>query len=445
MSKIIDIDDAIVKTVLQDKNNVFITGSGGVGKSEVIKVLHDMLINIGQYSVKAAPTGIAAFNIGGATINSVFKLGLNDMSPEYILRVVRKYPEIVERIKNMNWLLVDEVSMLGAKVLKAVDHISRKIRGIEEPLGGIKVLFTGDFLQLKPVNDDFIFETQLWKDMKFVIIKLNTPHRFINKEHYNFLQRIRIANPIEEDISKINSRVKAYEEYMNKEEKKETIIPTKIYPLREKVDEENQEELSKLEGKYYKFKCIDTYIISKKNIDNEIIKDNNGNITAIKPYDKYFDESVPKILLFKIGAQVMLTKNISVEDGLTNGSRGIITGFSKEEEKFFIEVLFKNGKKHLIGINNYDFKDEKVKITRYQFPLILAYALTIHKIQGSTLDYGIMELGDNIFSAGMAYVALSRVRSLEGIYISKFSKYCIYANKKALRFEKAVDKLMNKS
>jgi ATP-dependent DNA helicase PIF1 len=143
--------------------------------------------------------------------------------------------------------------------------------------------------------------------------------------------------------------------------------------------------------------------------------------------------------VFKVGAQVMLTYNLSIEDGLVNGSRGIITFISPDSKN--ITVLFKNGITSVIPYNLYEFEDDHVKVQRHQIPLVLAWGTSIHKSQGSTLDYAIIDLGPNIFSPGMAYVALSRVKSLDGIYISSFLNGKLYADKDALDFEDQMDLL----
>jgi len=436
----IKLDPDLLKIVFEKKENLFLTGSGGTGKSKQLRLLYEHALSLNIYAGITAPTGCAAFLIGGTTIHRFFKLGLADKPKEAIIKIILTHKDALNRIRDLEMLLVDEISMVSKEILELINYLLQFFKKSNRPLGGVQAIFSGDYCQLPPINGEFAFFSQIWGKLNFMIVKLTTPHRFADPEHFQMLQRIRMGTPSREDISKLSQRHLAYQKYIEeKQYEKEEIKPTKLYALKKDVERENLDEVGKLPGKIYRYICRDT-LISKRRKGEPMTTQQNADGTTIhqNEYTEYFNSMIPSLLTFKVGAQVMLTFNLDVVLGLVNGARGVIVECYSDD----VKVLFKGGLCIKISRHLYEYQDEKFKASRLQLPLILAYALTINKTQGITLDYAIMDMGPSIFSPAMAYVVFSRVRGLEGILISSFHPRKIYAHAKALKFEKMVDELI---
>ena len=430
----IELDPDLKSLVFTTNDNIFLCGPGGTGKSEQLKLVYHHALAMEMKAYICAPTGTAAVNVGGSTIHRLFKLGLADKPADVILKIIYSHTEALERIRSMELLLIDEISMLGEDILDLLDYIAKSIRRNKKPLGGIQLVASGDFAQLPPVKDRYCFLSSVWGELDFAVIKFTNPYRFNNKEHFDFLSRIRLGEQTHEDIQKLWKRQEAYTKAIEtKQFEKEEIKPTKIYSLRKDVEKENNDELAKLPGKISYYKAKDSFI-PKKYKREAASRDSESE----KQYSTYMDTTVAQMLILKPDCQVMLTSNLDLDNGLCNGSRGVV----KECFPDGVQILFKNGQNLKILNQEYKYSDEKMTIKRLQLPLIVAYSLTIHRIQGASLDYCIMDIGSSIFGPAMAYVSLSRVRSLEGIYLISFSPRKIYADKIALQFEKAINSLL---
>ena len=323
--------------------------------------------------------------------------------------------------------------MLGRKNIELLDKIAKRIRNNCLPFGGIQVIFSGDFLQLPPVNDEFSFTSKIWDELDFKYYVLSIPYRYPDIEYFYMLQRIRIGKPTPDDIKKLKNRVDVYIDYVRKGlEKKETIKPTSLFSMKKDVEKLNLDELKKLPGDPICYNSIDNFSIDGNEEKKEQGK-KQEELTKkeVEDYTDYLNNVIPKQLLFKPGAQVMLTYNLSLELGLANGSRGVV----KSCEHDGVLVTFKNGLTIKIVYNPYEQRDRKVKMIRYQIPLILAWSTSIHRAQGCTLDHAKMDLGTSIFAPGMSYVALSRIRSLDGVLLTSFIQNKITADPDALEFE----------
>lgn len=423
-----DIEAKLVRDVFENKNNIFLSGSGGTGKSYLLantikKIGDEKGLNIALTST----TGVSAVAIGGTTIHRWSGIRLGKELPIVIANRIRKSKECLKRWIETDILIIDEVSMLGLEIFELLDNIARKIRDNNKPFGGIQLILSGDFLQLPPVNDEFIFKSSVWKELNIINYKLTIPRRFPDVNHFELLQRARIGKLLPEDVKNLKNRVNEYIKYIGSGgERRDEIKPTRIYSLKRDVEKHNFDELLKLQGDYITY--ISTDKISKKN--KEVVSKSEE-----KEYVEYMDTIIPRQLYFKEGAQVMLTYNLDIDMGLVNGSRGVV----KSCEKDGVVVLFKNKMSVKITVNPIEFEDGNVKIIRNQIPLILAWAISIHKSQGSSLDYAIVDLGGSIFSAGMAYVALSRVRTISGVLLSNFLANKIYADGEALEFEEGLN------
>lgn len=412
------LDDVL--SMIRAGRNLFLTGPGGVGKSYYVKKVKDAFPD-GTFVTST--TGVSSFNLSGRTIHSFAGIGALKKTEPFpsILKRVKKNPANVERWRTCQLLIIDEISMLGAHTLSILDQLARTFREAGKPFGGIQVLFTGDFLQLPPIDDEFAFTSPVWETLSLEIIYLTRMYRSVDPVLTALLTRVRISSPLPEDHVALFGRVQAYKRYQDRlsreeelsDEKKDdgkkdwAILPTFLYSRRVDVSDKNREELDKNPNPERSFSP--RFLDAKKAV--------------------IFKPSEP--LALKMGAQVMLTINLDVEAGLVNGSRGVVVGMTDDA----ITVRFLDGRE--MPLERYQYtveEDGKVAYYVEQFPLILAYALSIHKVQGCTLDYAVMDLGNSVFENSMTYVALSRVRSLEGLFLTSYQPHRIKCHPDALSF-----------
>lgn len=415
-------DYSTIKDLVYQGKNIFLTGPGGVGKSFYIKKLKDEL---GDRVVITSTTGVSSFNLKGQTIHSFSGIGAitRNNKFEYIIKKIYK-KQAHEKIKNCEILVIDEISMLGQFYLEIIDKVFKHIRRNDKPLGGVQVIFTGDFLQLPPINDEFCFKSPVWKDLSLKTIYLKKMFRVKDPVYTEILERARVANHTPEDNKALYKRVFAYNDLDIDYKQKDKIQPTFLYGKKVNVEEKNIEELGENDNELIIFKPKFTWNSNKKDKDLKLIE----------------ERVVDNILHLKIGAQVMLNVNIDVEQGLVNGSRGVVVDYDSDLQ--LLKVKFLNG--NVVDFAKHDFvyteEDDKPFYTITQFPFILAYALSIHKVQGCTLDYAVIDLGYSIFESSMSYVALSRVRSMEGLFLKAFQSHRIFCDKEALEFYENLEK-----
>jgi ATP-dependent DNA helicase PIF1 len=430
----------INNAIFTEKRNIYISGPGGTGKSTIIKKIYNDCIQKGINVALTSTTGVSAHSlgVGARTLHSWSAIKLGKEHPDIIIKRIRGNKVNLERWINCSILIIDEISMCSAEIIELLDIIGQNLRlGKREMFnmrkhntpvpcfGGLQIIASGDMLQLEPVNGTFLFKSNIWKSINFKNFRLTTPYRYPDLKFYELLLRAREGKLNNEDISLLKTRVKAYEDYKKAEKQGKTnvIKPTRIYSLKRDVDTINLSELDSLEGDTIEYECTD--LINPKKADDKSFIDKES-------YTKYLDTIAPRQVFLKPNAQVMLTVNLSIEDGLVNGSRGIITECCDE----IIKVQFKSGISIIISPHPYEFEDEVVKCVRYQFPLMLAWSITTHKCQGATLDSAIIDLGTSLFCASLGYVALSRCRTLDGIYIVNIIPDKIRANEEALEFDK---------
>ncbi len=403
--------------------NMLLTGPAGTGKSYCIKALFDFVSSKNIFVGKAALTGVAALNIGGVTIHSWAGLGLADEDIPSIVKNARMKKKAVSRIQNTGILFIDEISMASADLLEKLDAVLKNIRFSPKPFGGMQMIFSGDFLQLPPVSKgygkklDFAFQSKAWAQANINTIELDKLIRQDeNSEFAKLLQKIRFGD--DNDLSLLATRVNAE---LNTE-----IDPIKIFCKNINVDEYNHKQYKKLDGQEQVYYAKDT-----------------GDLR----YQQYFDRNcpAPTILKLKKGTQVMLLVNVDVEGGLVNGAIGVVDAFSPMGPI----VKFSNGQRAIIDNNKWEIKEQELDLTgnmrykivanRIQVPLKLAWATSVHKQQGSTLDYAKIDLSE-AFEFGQVYVALSRVKTLEGLSLTDFSPDRVRAHPECLQFYKDAKK-----
>jgi ATP-dependent DNA helicase PIF1 len=429
--------DTLVKSIMDGKN-VILHGPGGTGKSYTIRHAVTELRRRGFNVACTAATGIAAINLSGEgmTAYTIHKWGLGGLADKPVadlIKHIRTKPYLSERWRTTSILFIDEVSMIGEELFTKLSKIAKHFRKNPNPLipqlpfGGIRVVVSGDFLQLPPVKDDWVFKSDEWKECEFEIQHFLSPKRYDDVEWFNTLLRIRCGHPSPEDIALLQSRKDAYTNLLHEESDSEyVILPTNLYSTRLSSDSVNSTELAKLPGEATIYEATDEIIFNEKY--DRLPPHRKFKTTAY--YEPFLDDSIPKRISLKVGAQVMLKWNVDTEGGLANGSRGVITGIFEDG----VRVMWAIGKETLVTPETWEKQDEDALALRTQFPLVLAWAMTIHKSQGCTLDKVVCDIGKEIFSAGQVYVALSRVRSPAGLYLRSFVPSAIFADVDALEY-----------
>ena len=402
----LDIKQLIILEEFIKGNNVFMSGPGGTGKSYLINAIKHICLQSKKNFDITAMTGCAAVIINGKTIHSWGGIGI--ISSNDINHYIKK---IMQNKKHMNWididvLIVDEVSMLSKKSFIILDKIAKRLRKNDKPFGGIQLVFSGDFYQLPPVNKDksdidasmYCFEADIWSETFHTIHVLTKIFRQEGKVFSKLLNNIRIGNISKSNLEALQSRIIPYEGT--------DIIPTRLYANNISVDHINKIEHDKLSDEYIK-----TFGVNVIKPSPREISDNDLSESTIKRLSDDFVKNNDPIEI-KIGDQVMCTYNIS--ETIVNGSRGVVVEIGE-----YPIVKFVNN--NTVEMRPIDLFDDNIPgLIFKKVPLKYAWALTIHKCQGMTLDLCIMDLGSNIFEAGQTYVALSRVKSLEGLYLTNF-------------------------
>lgn len=434
--------------------NLFITGPGGTGKSYLIHLFIENMKNRLKNFQVCAMTGCAAvlLNCNARTLHSFSGIRLAKGSAESIVNSLAKNARLCRTWRTTDILIVDEVSMMTAKMFNIIELFARTARKNLRPFGGMQIIFTGDFFQLPPVFDNtgeeegrqFCFQSERWREVfpNRNCIQLASIFRQSDSSFVKILNEIRVGNISEETIDILNERVgKIYAS-------EDGFVPTKIFPIRTKVDNMNQHMFDSLDSEIYEYEVIKVsnmtrYLESGKAIemrhlvnrlvDEEIEREINSMIKNSQIQEK---------IELKVGSVVMCTANIDVKAGICNGSQGVIVGFA---EDLIVEdipcqgftcvpiVKFNNG---IVRRMNAHFWQSETHPTICvgQIPLMLAWAVTVHKIQGASMQLADIDIGSGIFEYGQTYVALSRIRNLDGLFISSFNPAKVKANPLVIEF-----------
>ena len=425
------ITEKICTRVFKKKENIFISGPGGCGKTYTMNRICDLATSFGHKYAITATTGIAATNFkGGVTIHSFSGLGMAKQKLESIIAQYEETKRVPGRLRwlSIDLLLIDEISMLGANMLTKLDTVARLARGNDLPMGGIQVVFSGDFLQLPPVGDRYAFLSPVWSALKLNTVEMTIPVRQgEDLPYFYLLNRIRICKHLPSDINILRSRVIPYDE-------NNLIKPTRIYAKNKDVDRLNQIKFNELTTPIeYVFHANDT-VLKRTRVNNRWVYEQSTQIGLSEARARVasrLSHTAPDVVSLRPDAQYILTQNLDLKGGLVNGSRCVYTG----------EQLFEFTDSSTLHIKPYRFcfplGDEHFLI-REQLPLRLGYAVTIHSSQGMSLDCAIMDLGKELLANcnSMIYVALSRVRRLDSLYLLNFEPNKVRANATALAFYK---------
>ncbi len=378
-------------SILKTGANVFLTGEPGAGKTYIINKYINWLEAAGLTVAVTASTGIAATHIGGLTIHSWSGVGARDSLNAYDLDQIVTKERLVKRIKKTSVLIIDEISMLDGKMLDMVDIICRTIRNSTEAFGGMQVVCVGDFFQLPPIARQgdmmrYAFESRAWENLRPLVCYITEQFRQEDELLLSLLGSIRKGEIEEDHYTLLSEQVDI--EYAD-------IEPTRLYTHNADVDAVNSAKLSELKGasKSYKMSARGSKILQESLMRNCLS---------------------PEILYLKEEAMVMCTKN-NFEAGYVNGTLARVVGFDSYEGNPIIETADK--RRITIEPVSWEVAEEgKVMASIEQLPLRLAWAITVHKSQGMSLDAVEVDLSKS-FVYGQGYVALSRVRSLAGLKV----------------------------
>lgn len=423
--------EQIIK-LINTGSNIFITGPGGTGKSTLVR----RIVNEYDNTQVTAMTGCAALllDCSAKTLHSWSGIGLGKDTLEKCVANILKKSYIKKRWTGTRKLIIDEVSMLTPELFERLDKIGRAVRKQStKPFGGLQLILVGDFCQLPPIPKDlsgaevdlrFLFESSIWSSTIQNIILLNKIWRQMDPIYQNVLSEVRMGVISAESEKILRSR-------MNTNWKEETIKPTVLFSRNAEVDKVNIVNMEALSGEKASYEAKTVIDKSRWTDTERAMPDMSSDLVqfAIEKLDQ--DATYMPHLNLRIGAQVMLITNMDLEAGLVNGSRGVIVDF--EPIRRFPIVKFKRGEPRAIEPFTW-FSHDMPHVGRLQIPLRIAYAITIHKSQGASIDSAIVDIGKSTFEYGQAYVALSRVRSLDGLHIFALDLSKIRTHPRVLEF-----------
>ena len=405
-------DQQLALEIMHSGEHVFLTGPAGSGKTYVLNQFIKQAKADKKHVSVTATTGLAATHLGGSTIHAWSGIGVHDVLPanfdEHMLKGRR------DIIQTTDILIIDEISMLHDYRLDMIDQVARTVKKDERPFGGIQVIMCGDFFQLPPVNrydskqGSFVVESEAWQALDPVICYLMEQHRQDDEVLLDVLNALRQG-----DIRRKHAKA-----LLNRISDQEADNITQLHTVNIDVDRINDQKLAELDG--------EEHIFTASTTGKEIY------VTSLKKSCIAAEQ-----LKLKKGALVMAIKN-SPERKYVNGSIGTVSGF--DTLNGFPIVEFLSGKTVNMGLDTWELRDGDTKRASIaQIPLKLAYAITVHKSQGMTLDAARVDLR-KAFVEGMGYVALSRVRRLEGLSLVGINRMALRVSEDALRIDKDLRK-----
>ena len=424
----------VLQYLLEGKSG-FLTGGGGVGKSYLLSAIYTQLPGMRKRLdgkllriQMCALTGCAALLLGhkAKTIHSWAGIGLGKGTVQELYTKIKRNSKAIKNWHGTDLLIIDEISMMTGELLDKLNALAKRIRSDKRPFGGMQVLLVGDFFQLPPVtrNEEvvFAFESESWKEIVGMNAELTVIQRQKDEVFQAILREARVGALTPGSCAILRA-------HQGLDWRANKITPTLLFPRRMEVEMINDSNLRALTGQRHMYRASLSY---DGKMPSGFTEKDEGFQRALTSFD---NESAYAVELeIALNAQVMLIANLDPDSGLVNGSRGVLTEFCGTGLPV---VEFVNGVKKIIGnhawpVEGYEF------VSRSQIPLRLAYACTIHRSQGSSLDAALVDIGPGTFEYGQAYVALSRARSLEALYVHDFDPAAFRAHPKVVAFYRSI-------
>lgn len=401
-------EDAL--NILKLGHNVYLTGPAGSGKTHVLNQYirylkkHDVGVGI------TASTGIAATHMHGMTIHSWAGIGINDYLSDSDIANLAEKSRLKNRFAQTQVLVIDEVSMLHSFRLDLVDRVARGIKKSPLPFGGMQVILCGDFFQLPPITRgsneaDFVYRSQAWTDLDLKICYLQEQFRQDDDMFTTLLEEMRRRHVSSDSLERLMARLNA--------PLGADVVPTKLFTHNADVDAINNTQLARLPAKSHYFEMTSS---GSRPLVESLIK------SCLAPQN----------LELKVGAVVMFVRN-DFERGYVNGTMGTVTTFDEEDDYPIVKTY--SGKTITATPEKWSVEEGgEVLASISQIPLRLAWAITVHKSQGMSLDAAQINLS-RAFVEGLGYVALSRVRKLSGIQLLGLNEMALLVSEEALRID----------
>jgi len=399
--------------ILKAGRNAYLTGAAGSGKTHVLNTYIEYLKERGVCVAVTASTGIAATHLGGVTIHSWSGIGIKDDLSDYDIELLTQKEHLWKRYDKTKVLIIDETSMIHGRVFDALDRLARAMKGNDSVFGGMQVVLSGDFFQLPPIvkgGDEvsYVDSSHAWQAMDARVCYLEEQYRQDDLSLLSILGEIRAGA--------VSTKTKELFEEMNGIQRKSKMTPTRLYTHNVDVDVVNEKELEKLPGDIFEYEM-----------------NTRGKASLVASLRKSI--LAPEVLKLKEDAVVMFVKN-NFEEGYVNGTLGRVVAF--EGDTPVVETH--SGKKIYVTTASWEVVDDgKVLASAEQLPLRLAWAITVHKSQGMSLDAALIDLSKS-FVPGQGYVALSRLRNLEGLTLLGLNSmalsvdpYVLELNKRLIR------------
>jgi len=406
--------------LIRSGENVFITGHAGTGKSYILRKLKE---KYKKALTITSTTGIAAVNVKGQTLHSWAGVGLCRNTLAATVDKIKGRPSQYRQILKCKMLAIDEISMLNIETLEYVNSVLKLIRENDSPFGGIQVIFIGDFFQLPPVEKDntiekrYCFESPVWADLNLKNVVLQKSYRQSEKKFIKALSDMRTNKLTDEDIELLCTRNIDYDTTDSN--------MLHIFSTNEEANRYNSAKFNELDEPARVFTARDGVYRGKELVYEDLTDKENFIL-------EFFNKNcrAEKEIILKTGSKVMLLVNMDFDRGLINGACGTIREFNENS----INIDFDNGVNANIPIHEFEYYyNDAVAAIRLQYPLKLAYGITIHKSQGMTLDKLVVDC-ERIFERGQVYVAMSRVKNLDGLYLKNFNPNKVLVDSKVAEF-----------
>ena len=413
--------------------NIFITGPGGTGKTFAIKTIYEHAKNNNKRIRVTALTGVASvlLDCNATTIHSWAGVGICNKTDMQIINKINRSKFYRHNWENTDVLIIDEVSMMSCRMFDLLNKLGQTIRLNKKPFGGIQVIFSGDFFQLPPVKETtFCFESDIFYDSFNVIINLTKIYRQNDPVYKKLLLNMRKGLISKKSIELLYSKI-----ITNNNKSILNDVEITFGFKKGKANNINEYFINSIKDKKYIYKR------SCKEVTNNLTQAEKLKFDLMTNDEKdiefnFIKESTltEEVLTLKKGAFVMCISNLDLNLGIANGTTGTVIDFTPEKLPI---VQFGKNK---IVVGKKEWKSDNIPgICIYQLPLILAWGITIHKAQGLTLDRAIIDIGKDLFEAGQMYVALSRLKNLDGLYLEDFKLENLKVNKAVLKFYKNLE------